>query len=278
MADEKKGGKSADDLKEDQIISRLAAPGQTPTGLISFTGLLARSSKEGYWLLYPSLDMSRCIELRAEDVVHSEPLSPERSPFGSLGGTRVFVKRDATVTSTQHISQSHDAQQAADEFDLDIRLGQDLAALPKAPCIGTSPGTTCAAECGGGTGAGETCLTCVSCGDTCFRTCDTCRTLCEQATCDTCRTCHTACGQATCRTCQTACGQATCNTCQTRCNQPTCQATCNTCQTRCGQATCNTCQTRCNQQTCQRTVCATCPGDTCQACTHVTCFQTCEAC
>jgi hypothetical protein len=117
------------------------------------------------------------------------------------------------------------------------------------------------------TGDANTCLTCVSCGDTCFRTCrDTCRTQCDQATCGTCAG-------------QTTCGNATCDTCQTRCNQPTCgQATCQTCRTNCG--TCETCQTQCGQRTCQtcRTDCGTCPSDTCQACTHVTCFRTCDAC
>jgi hypothetical protein len=47
--------------------------------------------------------------------------------------------------------------------------------------------------------------------------------------------------------------------------------TCHTCQTQCGQHTCVTCQTC---QTC-RTDCNTCPGDTCVACTHVTCFRGC---
>jgi hypothetical protein len=271
VADEKKGGKSDNQMKEDEILRRLAAaPGEAPAGVISFTGLLGRSPQEGYWRLYLSLDMSRYIEVSGDDVVLSEPLPPDRSPFGSLGGTRLFIKKNANVTTTRSVSRSGEAQAAADEFDLDVRLG-GAGVAPKEICFGTESGTTCAAECGGqGTGDAATCLTCVSCGDTCFRTCRTCRTDCG-LTCDTCnktcQTCKTQCGQATCQTCQTHCG--TCQTCRTNCGTcQTCQTQCGTCQTQCGQATCQTC----------RTDCGTCPGDTCAACTHVTCFRTCDIC
>ena len=267
MADEKKREKPLRQkpLEEDSIASRIAN-GDIPTGVAAYVGLLTRGAAEGRWRLYLDLGMTRCIECRDEDVVYSEKLSSEQSPFGSLGGTRVYVKKGAEIVTTRTVSRTFRAG-VEDEFDLDIQLGGP-GGVQVAPCFGTSPGTTCLAECGGGTGAGNTCLTCVSCGDTCFRTCDTCRTLCDQATCDTCNN--------TCNTCRTQCGQATCQTCQTKCNQATCR-TCQTCQTRCGQATCRTCQTQCGQATCEtcRTQCDTCPGDTCQACTHVTCFNTC---
>lgn len=279
MAAGKKGNGPEKSLQEDRILARLVDDStQITAGLISYTGLLRRSPKQGYWQLYPSLDMSLCIEIREEDIVHSEQLPPDQSSFGSLGGSQVFVKKDAKVTTTRTISRTHEAGEGGDEFDLDIRLGGGGARLAQ-QCFGTEAGTTCAAECGGGgTGDAGTCLTCASCGDTCFRTCrDTCRTQCDTCPGDTClQTCDT-CNQ-TCNTCRTRCGQATCNqtcqTCQTKCGQ----ATCNTCRTKCGQATCNTCRTKCGQDTCQKTECGTCPDDTCVACTHVTCFNTCNFC
>jgi hypothetical protein len=49
-----------DELKEEPILSRLRdKPGEPPAGLTSFVGLLGRSPKPGYWLLYLNLDMSR---------------------------------------------------------------------------------------------------------------------------------------------------------------------------------------------------------------------------
>ncbi len=75
MADEKKPEK----LKEDDILKKLAAgPGEAPTGLTSFVGLLGRGAQEGYWRLYLSLDMSRYIDVSGDDVVHSESSSAAR--------------------------------------------------------------------------------------------------------------------------------------------------------------------------------------------------------
>jgi hypothetical protein len=51
MADDTKSGAP----QEEKIFSRMKlGPGQAPSGLSSFVGLLSRSSKEGYWLLYPN--------------------------------------------------------------------------------------------------------------------------------------------------------------------------------------------------------------------------------
>ncbi len=177
-------------------------------------------------------------------------LEPDQSPFGSLGGTRVFVKNDAQVTKAQTSSQTQNAgTAAADEFDLDIRLGTPSTAQPLFPTQVTCPD-------------GSACRTCDgTCDVTCLR----------QHTCA--RTCLTNCNQHTCV--DTQCNQNTCV--NTQCNQQTCV------NTQCNQQTCV--NTQCNQHTCGNTLCnqhtcATCPGqDTCVACTHITCRGTCvETC
>jgi len=264
MATGKKGGPEKPP-QEDRILARLVDDStQITTGLTSYVGLLGRSLREGYWLLYPSLDMSTNIEIREEDIVHSEQLPPDKSPFGSLGGTRIFVRKDAQVTTTRTISRTH-AAGGDDEFDLDIKLGGGGGGVP-VWCHATATtcvDTLCPGDGGGGGGGGEEPGT-----ESCFKTCHTCKTDCNQATCNN-----------TCQTCQTKCGTcyATCHTCQTKCGQNTCgQATCQTCQTKCGQQTCVTCATKCGQQTCH-----TCGQDTCVTCgacfTKVaTCFNTCD--
>jgi hypothetical protein len=271
MATGKKGGGPEKPPQEDRIIARLAGDStQVTTGLTSYIGLLGRSPKEGYWLLYPSLDMSTSVEIREEDIVHSDQLPPDKSPFGSLGGTQVFVRKDAQVTTTRTISRTH-AAGGDDEFDLDIKLGGGGGGIPLW-CHATA--TTCVVCPGdgggggggggeGGGGGGEEPGT-----ESCFKTCHTCRTDCNQATCNTC-------------TCQTKCGQPTCNTCQTKCGQATCNNTCQTCQTKCGQQTCHTCQTKCGQATCGQNTCHTCGQDTCITCgacftKDATCFNTCD--
>src|SRR5215467_12572679 len=104
MADDKKAGGP----QEDKILSRLrSSPAQQPAGITSYIGLLGSSPKEGYWLLYLNLDMTKWVEIKESDIVHTEQLPPDRSPFGSLGGTQVWVKQDAQVTTTQTASQTH---------------------------------------------------------------------------------------------------------------------------------------------------------------------------
>ena len=130
MADKENPGNPKQPLQEDGVVARLKnASGGELTGLTTYTGLLSRSSKEGYWLLYPTLDMSTCVEIQDSDIVHSEPLPPEQSPFGGLGGTLVFVRKGAQVTTTRTISRTSQAG-GGDEFDLDLRVGQAVSGFP----------------------------------------------------------------------------------------------------------------------------------------------------
>jgi len=136
-AGKKRGG--PEKPQEDRILARLVDDStQVTTGLTSYTGLLGRSPKEGYWLLYATLDMSLSVEIREEDIVHSERLPPDKSPFGSLGGTQVFVRKDAKVTTTR-TSHAHTKQEpdetslisifgwAADPFALNVTSPRRLA-------------------------------------------------------------------------------------------------------------------------------------------------------
>lgn len=258
MADAKEPRNPRKPLQEDSVVARLRdeSGGEAPTGLTPYTGLLGRSSREGYWLLYPTLDMGTSIEIQESDIVHSESLAPEQSPFGGLGGTRVYVRKGATVTTTRTVSRAHPAGEG-DEFDLDIRVG------------GREPGpadTVCQ------TGIE---YTCGETGGSCFGTCGNtvCGTCVYTCNCTEAATCGRSCSPNTCNEtyCAATCGMNTCNTCATQCNQDTCVTcqTCNTCPTNCG--TCNqTCAPTC--YTCQTcfTACGTCTP---------TCFNTCaETC
>ena len=173
--------------QEDAILAKLRASAEAaPVGVASYVGLLGRSSKDGYWLLYLTLDMTHWLEISEADIVHSEQLPADRSPFGSLGGTQVFVKATATLTTSKTASVVHPANEPPDEFDLDIELG---AAVKPAVSFTVQ----------------ETCRTChTNCGPTCP----------PVKTCITCATCQTHCG-----TCVQTCGvaQHTCATCGRTC-------------------------------------------------------------
>jgi len=228
-----KGYRSQRDAEggENSGYDRALEPDILAEGVTCLVGWVGQSTREGYRVLFLGLDMNSRVEIRDEDIVYSEKLSPEESPFGSLGGTRICVRKGAELDYSRTTAQKVQAEELVqDEFDLDIRLGQR----------GIS---------GGGGQEGPVPIT-----ETRPRTvCETCRvTLCD--------TCANTCAGNTCP--RTQCGP-TCigNTCpRTQCG-PTC-ATCP--QTQCG-ATCDTCpRTYCD--TCPRTLCGTCRTcfDTCE--------------
>ena len=127
--------------------------------------LLGKSPKEGYWLLYPTLDMSQSVEINEADIVHPEQLLPDRSPFGSLGGTQVLVKATASVTTSKTISVVYPANEPADEFDLDVELGTAVtpAVYPYTKAVTCQ---TCKTNCSP-TCPVKTCITCATCQTRC---------------------------------------------------------------------------------------------------------------
>jgi hypothetical protein len=264
---------------DEKWLERLGArAGEKPAGVTTYIGLLRQNPQDDTeYQLYQTLDMGSCLHILKADVLHIEELSVDKSPFGSLGGAKVFVRLGAKITQVRTASSTFTAG-AADDFDLDIRLG----ATPQA--TGT----------GGGGGGGQT-IPDTGCGDECTKTppfsdpdvgpCHTVpNTFCGctgKCTIDTCGcpptgqpTCqctpptHTNCAQTciltncgtcqTCQTCATNCG--TCVTCKT------CATNCGTCATHCGTCAANTCATKCGQATCIACthVRTRCPGQTCQ--------------
>jgi len=92
---------------------------QTQNGVSTFVGLQGHSSKAGYRVIFPTLDMGRYVEIAEADILETQDLSPSHSPFGALGGTRVSVREAARILTSRAVSPTPEVD---DEFDLDIRL------------------------------------------------------------------------------------------------------------------------------------------------------------
>jgi len=271
------------DAPDERWVERLGAEkGKTPAGVTTYVGLLRESpDNPKSYQLYRTLDMRSCLYLEKADVVHIEELAPDKSPFGSLGGARVFVRRGAKVVSVRTATSTFEA--GTDDFDLDLRLGRSVAFASSGTleCTPTIPETGCGNDCDNqppfsdpDVGPCHTLRTACGCTAQCtLATCGcpptgqpTCqcnpptRTNCPQTciitNCGTCETCATNCG--TCQTCATNCG--TCQTCATNCG------TCQTCATNCGTCRANTCATKCGQETCIACThgITRCPGHNCQ--------------
>ena len=262
------GGPSApNELPQHPLVDRLKPdPGQVARKVVTLVGLPGKSDRVGYQRLYLTAKLDYYAEFPFSAMVHTEAAPAGQSPIAGQEATSVTVARDATIEYIWARSP-----QAVDEFDLDVRLGAQGAApavlagtahtCPQNDtcdvCTQTCDPTQCnhgctdtcgATQCNPNTCAGNTCVTC-------FDTCNTCQTQCNQQTCAfTCSTCFTQCNQETCNTCVTQCNQQTCNTCVTQCQQQTCA------NTQCNQQTCNTCHTRCG--TCGGATCS----PTCQTC------------
>jgi hypothetical protein len=209
-----------------------AAPAQRVTVLV---GLPGDSDRPDHQRLYLTTALDYYAEFLVADIVHSEEVPADKSPFSGVEATKVEVSRDATISYTWS-STPH----PVDQFDLDVRLGQArslmAAQIPQTrfcltPLCGTVVVGTAFCQ-------SDLCAT----DDTCLP--NNCQTL------PTDIDCQTQDGPTCNNTCADTCG--TCN--QTQC-LPTCDITCaNTCQPWYTAQTC-TCGVRCvvwtNNPACQ---------------------------
>jgi hypothetical protein len=150
---------------------------QTQNGVSTFVGLQGHSSKAGYRVIFPTLDMGRYVEIAEADILEAQDLSPSHSPFGALGGTRVSVREAARILTSRTVSPTPEVD---DEFDLDIRLEASAWGTPGVGAVIYAPGIE-----GGGIqamaeepdkkhhthGEHSTCHTCQTCATVCPEPC-----------------------------------------------------------------------------------------------------------
>lgn len=93
-------------MKADPIIECLVPdPSQVPdVRLIS--GLLGKAAKDGYWRIYLNPNLTSYVEFCEKDVVHTEQFDREKR---LLGGTAVWVKREANLKRIQETSREAQA-------------------------------------------------------------------------------------------------------------------------------------------------------------------------
>jgi hypothetical protein len=135
-----KGAARPERLTEDDLIERLAPdPGSLPdVRLVS--GWLGRSTRSDRWRLYVTPELNRFVEFSQAEVVHHRRLTISEV---SLGGTLVWIRRDANVMETQTgprqgqasflngdlMSLLHDPR-AQQLFDLTMRLHPIATTIP----------------------------------------------------------------------------------------------------------------------------------------------------
>jgi hypothetical protein len=97
----KRSSKYVFDALPEDIVSN---PADVPS-VRALAGYLGKSNRPGYLRLYITPELFEYLEFREEDVVRTCPFPREKAP---VGGTMVWVRRDATLLHTR--MQSFQAQ------------------------------------------------------------------------------------------------------------------------------------------------------------------------
>jgi hypothetical protein len=94
-------------MNEDELIKNLVPDPSQVLDVRMLSGFLGRSSRQGYWRLYLTLELNEYIEFPEGDVVHHQRLNTEQSP---LGGTILWVRREANLQHTRTVSRETHAE------------------------------------------------------------------------------------------------------------------------------------------------------------------------
>jgi len=131
MADQKKpsnpderGAGGREERKQDGVVEKLVPEPTNVPDVRMLVGLIGKSGRTGFGRLYLTPELNSYVEFREEDVVHSQSLAPAENP---LGGTAVWVKRDATLTHTSTVSRSAETEFLTGEITAALMAGRGAA-------------------------------------------------------------------------------------------------------------------------------------------------------
>jgi hypothetical protein len=133
-----RGARSAG-LAEDDLVARLAPDPGAPPDVRLVSGWLGKSTRRGYWRLYLTPGLSRYVEVDESAIRHHQRLV---SPDSPLGGTLLWIDRDAKLLETRTTSREAQATFLDGDIMAMLRDPQvaplfDLTAIP-----GGVPATT----------------------------------------------------------------------------------------------------------------------------------------
>ena len=106
-------------LKPDALIERIAPDASEIPDVRVIAGFLGKSTRRRHWRLYLTPTLNEYVEFAEDDVVHSHSLETDEN---RLGGTVVWVRREANLVHTRAVSR---------EAQADFLQGNVLAALLK---------------------------------------------------------------------------------------------------------------------------------------------------
>jgi hypothetical protein len=93
-------------LEPDVLIERLVPDASQIPDVRVLVGFLGKSTRERHWRLYLTPTLNEYVEFAEDDVMHSHAFESDES---RLGGTMVWVRREANLQHTRTVSREAQA-------------------------------------------------------------------------------------------------------------------------------------------------------------------------
>jgi hypothetical protein len=100
-------GTAKQELRQHELIEKVLPDPSQLASLTTLSGFIGRSLQEGYWRLYLTPTLDEYVEIREDDIVHTQTLEPSQS---ALGRTVVWLRSGVTLQYTRFTSRQIQAE------------------------------------------------------------------------------------------------------------------------------------------------------------------------
>src|SRR5215218_9457820 len=83
-------------LRQSAFVEKVMPDPSRPTSVAAWFGILGKSTEDGYWRLYLTIELGSYTEFKEEDVLAFEIIPAEQSRLG-VESARVYLKPEASI-------------------------------------------------------------------------------------------------------------------------------------------------------------------------------------
>lgn len=97
-------------LRQSPFVEKVMPDPAHPTSVAPWLGLLGKSTEDGYWRLYLTIELDSYIEFKEEDVLAFDIIPPKQSPL-EVEAARVYLDPSARIKHVRTQSWEGEARQ-----------------------------------------------------------------------------------------------------------------------------------------------------------------------
>jgi hypothetical protein len=97
-------------LRQSPFVEKVMPDPAHPTSVAPWLGLLGKSTNDGYWRLYLTIELDSYIEFKEEDVLAFDIIPPKQSPL-EVEAARVYLEPSARIKHVRTQSWEGEARQ-----------------------------------------------------------------------------------------------------------------------------------------------------------------------